>query len=420
MPVDPEKRAAPIGAQGFSGSWEGAGHGAATLLLTFTGADRPGVAAQVLDALADHRARLLDVEQVVIRGLLVLGVLIDVEHLDEDAVRHDAQRSGAHLGLTVTASSGHDEDDARRLGRLHVTVLGEPLDASGLATVAHALAEAGANIDRITRLARYPVTCLELDVSVAYPEPLRAVLSAASARTGLDIAVQPSGLLRRAKRLVVLDVDSTLLQDEVIDLLGERAGVGAEITRITAEAMAGHLPFGDALRQRVRLLAGQPATLLDDVRQAVRLTPGARTLVRTLKRLDHSIGIVSGGFREITDGLVSDLGLDYAAANALEIVDGRLTGELVGPIIDRAGKAGALRRFAAAAGVPLDQTVAIGDGANDVDMLAAAGLGVAFNAKPVLRERADASVSVPFLDAVLFLLGIPRAEIEAADAADPP
>jgi phosphoserine phosphatase len=298
-------------------------------------------------------------------------------------------------------------------------VLGEPLDASGLAVIAHALADAGANIDRITRLARYPVTCLELDVSAADAGPLRAVLSAASARTGLDIAVQPSGLLRRAKRLVVLDVDSTLLQDEVIDLLGERAGVGAEIARITAEAMAGRLPFADALRERVRLLAGQPESILEDVRRTVRLTPGARTLVRTLKRLDHSIGIVSGGFSEITDALVGELGLDYSAANALEILDGRLTGRLVGPIIDRAGKADALRRFAAAAGVPLDQTVAIGDGANDVDMLALAGLGVAFNAKPVHRERADAAVNVPFLDAVLFLLGIRRADIEAADAADP-
>ena len=212
-----------------------------------------------------------------------------------------------------------------------------------------------------------------------------------------------------------MDVDSTLIQAEVIELLAERAGQGAEVARVTEAAMSGELDFEASLRQRVALLDGLPAEAVDEVRRAIELTPGARTLVRTLKRLDHEVGIVSGGFTQVTDALAADLGLDYAAANTLEIIDGRLTGRLVGPIVDRPGKAEALERFAVAAGVPLSQTVAIGDGANDLDMLALDGLGVAFNAKPVVREAAEVSLSVPYLDAILYLLGITREEVEAAD-----
>jgi phosphoserine phosphatase len=182
--------------------------------------------------------------------------------------------------------------------------------------------------------------------------------------------------------------------------------------------MRGELDFAEALRARVALFAGLDAAVLDDVVRKVRLAPGARTLVRTLKRLDFRFAIVSGGFNQVTDALVRKLGLDFAAANTLEIVDGRLTGRLVGPILDRAGKATALEGFADQAGVNLAQTVAIGDGANDLDMLARAGLGIAFNAKPAVREAADATVNVPYLDAILYLLGISREEVEAADRAD--
>jgi len=213
-------------------------------------------------------------------------------------------------------------------------------------------------------------------------------------------------------------VDSTLVQGEVIEMLAARAGVGEQVAKVTEAAMRGELDFEQSLRARVGLLAGLSAAVLDEVRRQVVLTPGARTLVRTLKRLDYRFAIVSGGFTQITDHLAAELGLDFAAANTLEIADGRLTGRLVGPVIDRAGKADALRRFAAQAGVPLSQTVAIGDGANDLDMIAAAGLGIAFNAKPVVRAAADAAVSAPYLDSILYLLGISREDVEAADQAD--
>jgi phosphoserine phosphatase len=215
-----------------------------------------------------------------------------------------------------------------------------------------------------------------------------------------------------------MDVDSTLIQDEVIELLAAHAGRQAEVAAVTEAAMRGEIDFAESLRQRVAALAGLPVEVLDDVRASVRLTPGARTLVRTLKRLGFTVAVVSGGFIEVVADLARELGIDHAHANRLEVVDGRLTGRVVGEVVDRAGKAAALRRFAEEAGLPLSRTVAIGDGANDLDMLAEAGLGIAFNAKPVVRAQADTSVTVPYLDAVLFLLGITRDEVEEADDAD--
>ena len=201
-------------------------------------------------------------------------------------------------------------------------------------------------------------------------------------------------------------------------MLAAEAGCADEVARVTEAAMSGQLDFEASLRARVALLAGLPTEAVDRVRAAVRLTPGARTLVRTLKRLGYAVGIVSGGFTAVTDDLAARLGLDHALANVLEVVDGQLTGQLVGPVVDRAGKATALRQFAELEGLRPEQTVAIGDGANDLDMLEAAGLGIAFNAKPVVREAADAALTVPFLDAVLFLLGISREEVEEVEAAD--
>jgi len=387
---------------------------ATTLLVTLSGPDRPGVTSALFEALADLDVVVLDIEQVVVRGTLVLGVLLGGP--ESERAHEPALAVGRSLGMSVVISPGAEEQDPRRRGRVHVTLLGHPLRPRAVAALAGRIAWADGNIDRIVRLARYPVTSIELEVSGADPATLRTALAAEAAAQGVDVAVQRSGLSRRAKRLVVMDVDSTLIQDEVVELLAARAGCLGQVAAITAEAMRGERDFAESLRARVALLAGLTEADLAAVRDQVRLTPGARTLVRTLKRLGYQVGIVSGGFTQITDGLAAELALDHTAANTLEVVDGRLTGRLVGPIVDRAGKADALVRFAAAAEVPLSQTVAVGDGANDLDMLARAGLGIAFNAKPMVRDAADAAVSVPFLDTILYLLGISRDEVEEADA----
>jgi phosphoserine phosphatase len=245
---------------------------------------------------------------------------------------------------------------------------------------------------------------------------LRRAVAREAAALRVDVAVSPAGLARRGRRLVVMDVDSTLIQDEVIELLAEHAGLAAEVAAVTERAMRGEIDFARSLHERVACLAGLPESVLTEVRAAVRLTPGARTLVRTLHRLGFTVALVSGGFAEVVAPLADSLDIHHVRANRLEVVDGRLTGRLLGDVVDRAGKAAALREFAAAEGLPLSRTVAIGDGANDLDMLSAAGLGVAFNAKPVVQQAADTAVNVPFLDAVLYLLGISREEVEAADA----
>ena len=391
-----------------------------TLLVTVTGRDRPGVTSRLFTVLAAHELSVLDVEQVVIRGRLVLGVLLACgPSPDLTAIHRQVTEVAADLGLEAEITAGSAEP-ARRRGSLHVTVLGRELAPAAIAAIAGRIAANGANIERITRLAHRPVTCIEFDISGADPAELRVTLARESAERGVDVAVQRGGLHRRAMRLVVMDVDSTLVSGEAIDLLAARAGCAAKVAEITAATMRGEFDFATALRERVALLAGLDASVIDEVRAELRLAPGARTLIRTLRRLGYRCGIVSGGFTQFTDGLAAELGLDYAAANTLEISSGKLTGNLTGPVIDRAGKAEALRDFAERSGVPLSQTVAVGDGANDLDMIAAAGLGIAFNAKPAVRDAADASVSVPYLDAVLHLLGISRDEVETADAEDPP
>ena len=391
-----------------------------TLLVTLAGADRPGVSRDLFGTLAEFPVRVSDVEQLVIRGQLVLSVVVEALDAENGNVAVEQAmvaitRLSADLGLELNMQPGTHEPIAVRKNRFQVTVLGRPLSPSQVALVAAQIAELGGNIDRIRRIADYPVTAIAFEGSGASHEELRRPLGEISSSAGIDIAVQDVCLESRGQHLLVMDVDSTLIQNEVIDLLAAQADRHDEVAAITEAAMAGEMDFAESLRRRVALLEGLPASVIDTVRDQIELTPGARTLVRTLRRLGYRIALVSGGFHEVVGPLAEELGIHEVRANRLGISNGILTGTLEGPIVDRQGKRQALEDFAASFGISQRRTIAIGDGANDIDMLEAAGLGIAFNAKAPAREAADTSVSSPYLDSVLFLLGITREEVETAD-----
>ena len=393
-----------------------------SVLITVTGVDQPGVTSALFEVLSRHKVELLNVEQVVIRSRLTLGVLVSgsPEAAGGATLRDEVEAAIHGVGLDVTIERSDGVPIMREPSTHTIVVLGRPITAEAFGVVAREVAALGVNIDFIRGVSDYPVTGLELRVSVppgVYGQ-LQTTLAQVAVAEAVDIALEDYSLARRAKRLIVFDVDSTLVQGEVIEMLAARVGAQAAVAEVTEAAMRGELDFAESLHRRVATLAGLPAEVLDEVGEQLELTPGARTTIRTLRRLGFHCGVVSGGFRQVIEPLAHELMLDFVAANELEIVDGKLTGRVIGPIIDRPGKAKALRDFAQQAGVPMEQTVAVGDGANDIDMLAAAGLGVAFNAKPALREVADASLSHPYLDTVLFILGVTRGEIEAADAVD--
>lgn len=376
-----------------------------TTTLTFTGWDRPGITAELLGSLGAEVV-VRDIEQLVVQGRLVLSVAVQTDSVD--GVRDRARQLNMELDVTNQCA------DVNRATATALTVLMAPeLSAADLTRISAEIAARGGNIERIVRIADYPVTAIEVAVSGVPAVALKQALAPISTGIGVDIAVQSADIIRQGARLVVMDVDSTLIQDEVIDLLAREAGCEAAVADVTARAMAGELDFAQSLRQRVAALAGTPEAALDTVRGAVRLTPGARTLCRTLVSLGYKLALVSGGFAEIVGPLAAQLGVHRFRANTLEVVDGVLTGRVIPPIVDRAGKALALREFADEFGFALSRTVAIGDGANDLDMLATAGLGVAFNAKPAVAAAADASVTAPYLDSVLYLLGITRQQVEA-------
>ena len=309
-----------------------------TLLVTLTGKDRPGVTSAIFATLAAAGVEVLDIEQIVLRRRLVLGVLVTAPR-DWKKLRVAIEQTAADLGMSVEVDRGAGDNRSRRGERSHVTIIGTPLKASAMSAIAGRIADSGANIDRIERMARYPVTAIDLHVSGAPAEILRPLLSVEAVRQGIDIAVQPAYLLRRGIRLIVMDVDSTLIQGEVIEMIAAHAGCEVEVARVTEAAMRGELDFEESLRARVALLEGVPAVALDEVYESIALAPGARTMVRMLRRLGYRFAIVSGGFTQITDRLAADLGIHYSRANELEIVDGRLTGRVVGDVVDRAGKA---------------------------------------------------------------------------------
>lgn len=375
-----------------------------TSIITFTGLDRPGITASLLHALGPT-VQLRDIEQLVVQGHLVISVA--VEGHDEEHMR------------AVAASLGLDVDLVERDGTTRVpasalvTVMSAGLMAADVGAVAAQIAANGGNIERIARTAEYPVTAVEVTASGVAASELKTGMAAIAAQRSVDVAVRSARIINQGARLVVMDVDSTLIRDEVIDLLAREAGCEQAVAQVTAAAMAGELDFSQSLQQRVAALAGTPASAIERVRDTVRLTPGARTLCRTLTSLGYRLALVSGGFEEIVGPLAQQLGVHRFRANRLEVVDGVLTGRVIPPIVDRAGKADALREFAAEFGFDLSRTVAIGDGANDLDMIAAAGLGIAFNAKPAVAAAADAAVNVPYLDTVLYLLGITREQVEA-------
>lgn len=385
-----------------------------TTLITVTGLDQPGVTSALLHAVAATGMTVLDVEQVVIRSRLTLGILLNKPSCplpERPRLEQAVQDVASSLGLNCTITHGVEDTCHALQNPLLVTVIGNPLTSGSLARVAQAVADEGANIDRISRVSHYPVTALELEITGSERNILRERLTAIALETDVDLAVQDANLFRRSRKLVVMDVDSTFIREEVIELIAKQVGCEAEVEQITAQAMRGEIDFAQSLTNRVALLEGLPVSALAQVRTSINLTPGAKTLVATLQTLGYEIALVSGGFHEIIDSVAADLGINHVRANRLEVADGKLTGMTLGPIVDRAGKAAALREIAADIGIPIEQTIAIGDGANDLDMLNLAGLGIAFNAKPIVREQADTSVSVPYLDSVLFLLGIPHSEI---------
>jgi len=385
-----------------------------TGLILLSGVDRPGITEALFNTLAPFSITILDIEQVIISDRLILTVLIALNPAHEKALEDDLLECAVGLDVDIATlfSKTTKSSIANKESLLHVVILSSKLIPQAVAAVAGAIAASGANIERVSRTASTPVIAIEFVISGVNQQILSSALAPIATAQAVDIAVQPGGHMRFAKKLVQLDVDSTLITQEVIELMAAKAGVGEEVRSITESAMRGEIDFEQSLRARVHLLKGVPESVIAEVQAEIVLTPGARTLIKTLQRLGHTVSVVSGGFIQVIAPLIAELGITHFRANTLGINNGVLTGEVEGPVIDRAAKAIALCEFAELESISMAQTVAIGDGANDLDMIAAAGLGIAFNAKPVVKAAADSSVSAPYLDSVLYLLGIPREAIE--------
>ncbi len=383
------------------------------LLLTLTGRDQPGVTARLTGLLADQGVVLLDLEQVTVRGQLTLCLV--VRPPEAPGTREALAAAVQALGLSLEVSPAPAEEGLVA-SRHVVTLVGRSLGAREVHAVTERLAQHGAHIARLHRLSDVEPGSLELHVTLPpghASQPLRrSLLELAMSTTAFDVALQPEGLYRRAKRLVVMDMDSTLIRIEVIDELARAHGVGEQVSRITERAMHGEMDYDESLRQRVALLAGLDERVLRDLAARLPLTEGAETLIRVLKRLGYRTAILSGGFSVAAEALQARLGIDAAHSNVLEVVDGKLTGRTLGPIVNARRKAELLERIAHEQGLLREQVIAVGDGANDLLMLERAGLGIAFRAKPKLRQAAAASISAGGLDTILYLLGLTAREVQ--------
>lgn len=381
-------------------------------VVTASGPDKPGVSAAFFRVLSSHNVELVDAEQAIFSGRISLSAYIRVQ-----ASRLEALEQGLRNTLSIYAQSINvdlrEEEETSRPRSTHVVVvLGRQLNASHMSAIAKELANLNVNIDRIRGLSTYPLNGLELYITIeGASDPVRAMLARLATEQGVDIAIERSGLQRRSKRLICFDCDSTLITGEVIEMLAAHAGKEAEVAAVTERAMRGELDFEESLRERVATLAGLPESVIKETANDIQLTPGVRTTIRTLKRMGYRVAVVSGGFIQVLEDLAKELDLDYVRANTLEVEDGKLTGRVIGDVVDRKAKEMFLREFAADSGLSMRQTVAVGDGANDIDMISAAGLGIAFNAKPALREVADTSVNHPYMDEILQILGIPMEEV---------
>ncbi len=399
------------------------------ILINVSGEDRPGVTRSLTTVLAEYDVTVLDIGQAVIHDFLTLGLLVEIPRTAKSApVLKDLLFTAHQLDVKIRFTPISEGDYEHWVGqqgkaRHTITVLGRRLEAEHIAAVSAVLADHGLNIDLIHRLSgRIPLTeqphtpyaCVELSVRGAPRDKseMRAAFLDVARTHDVDIAFQTDDLYRRNRRLVAFDMDSTLIQTEVIDELAAAAGAGEEVAAITERAMRGEIDFTESLRLRLAHIAGLDESVLQEIAERLPLTDGAERLIQVLKQLGFKIAILSGGFTYFGNHLADRLGIDYVHANELEIEDGKLTGRVVGDVVDGQRKAELLREIAQRDNLSLEQVIAVGDGANDLPMLSIAGLGIAFRAKPLVKESAGQALTAAGLDGILYLIGVRDRETE--------